>query len=122
MRFEKFGRELKAGLLAGGNEDRCRLIEEHLIRVGYPIGRGDDHFVTSFEQGLGEVVEGVFGAAGDQNLAFLIGEALISPELLEDGLLQVIRAAGRRVFGESVSDCCDAGFLDGRRCVKIRFP
>ena len=87
-RFQLGRRELVASLRARGHDDRHAICQQHHIGVGHPIGRWNDSFVARIQQGGAEVIEGLLGATGDQNLLARVIETVVTPELGDDGVLQ----------------------------------
>ena len=74
------------------------------------------------EQHLEQVVEAVLAAAGHQDLAGLVGQAVIGLEAVGDGGFQLRGAAHRGVAGKALPDGPDGGLPDVVRGVEIRLP
>ncbi len=63
----------------------------------------------------------MLAATTDDDLARLVGQAVLALELVGDGLAQFGDAAARGVFGEPGLERLDRGILDVLRSIKIRF-
>ena len=120
--LELGGRDLELLIGPGVDQDRGAAGQQGHVRVGDPVGRGDDHLVARVQDRLGQVVEALLAAAGDQDLVRLVLEAVVALELGDDGLLELRRAVHRRVLGEAVVDGRDGGLLDVIRGVEVRLP
>ena len=117
---ELHGRDFEFGLVARGKNDRRGARELHHLRIAQPVRRGDDDFVAFGASGENDVVAGMFAAAGDDDLTWLVGEAVIAREFIGDGLAQFRNAARGRVFGETIGECFGAGVFDVLRRVEVR--
>jgi hypothetical protein len=63
----------------GRHEDRSRIVQECLIRVGDPVGSGNDNLIPCFKQRFRQIIQRMFGAAGYQDLRLVISNSEFSP-------------------------------------------
>ena len=103
------------------DKDRCAACQENLIGIGYPVGGGNDDFVTFLDQGLGNVVEGMFCPASDGNLVTGECQSVIPLKFGDNGIFQFDGAANRGVAGVSGVDRLLCGFPDIQRCAEVGF-
>ena len=118
--FQLFRRDLEALFQPRGDDDRVGVRQQHHVRVGYPVGGGDDDLVACIEERLGQVVEALLAADGHQDLIRCILQSVVAPELLAYGLSQFLGARHGGVLGEAGLDGLDGRRLDGLRGVEIR--
>ena len=83
-----------AGGLVGHDLDRDAAGQPDRLRVGRPVGRGEDDLVARVEEGGERVVEGLLAAVGDEHLARRDLVAGVAQGLGRDGRLAA-RAARR---------------------------
>jgi len=119
---ELFRRQLEAFRLRGVDDDGRGVGQQHDVRVGYPVGRRDDHLVAPSEEDLGHVVQGVLRPGGHDDLGSPVGEAVVPAELFDDGVLELVDAADRGVLREPLLDGADGGGLDVVGRVEIGLP
>lgn len=118
---ELVGGDFELGFVAGFEDDWRGGGELDHFRVAQPVGSWDDDFVAFFAGSEDHVVAGVFAAAGDDDLARLIGEAIVALEFVSDGLAEFGNAAAGGVLGEAVIDGFDGGVLDVLGGIEIGF-
>ena len=114
--------EIKAVGLPGGDDHRLGFGQHGHGHIGDPVGGRNDDLVAWIEQHLEQVVEAVLAAAGHQDLAGLVGQAVIGLEAVGDGGFQFRGAAHRGVAGKALPDGPDGGLPDVVRGVEIRLP
>ena len=114
------GGDFETLLLGGGDDHRHAAGQLDHRRVGNPVGRRNDHLVAGVEQGLGQVVEGVLAATGDDDLLVFVLQLVFPDQLGPDRFFKFRNAGHRRVAGEAVLDGLDGGGLDVFRGVEIR--
>jgi len=113
-------RDFEFGFVGGVENHRLGPGELGHLRVAQPIRRGDDHFVAGLAGGIDDVEAGMFAAAVDDDLAWLVLDAVVALELVGDSLAQFRDAAARRVLGEAVGQRLRGGVLDVLRRVEVR--
>ena len=103
---------VKPFVLIGIDEDALAagVVDDVLIRD--PVRDRDDDFVAGIDQHLHQVEDDVLAAHGDDAFGGRVAGAEILRVALADRLLQLLRAAGRRVLGEVLVDRADGGLLD----------
>ena len=109
---ELFRRDLELLGSTGTDVDRDTAREYRHVRVGDPVGRGNDDLVTRVENGLCQIVEALLAATGDENLVRGIFVTVVAFELVDNRLLELCRAVDRCVLGLAVVNGPDGGFLD----------
>jgi hypothetical protein len=72
-------------------------MQRHHVRVGDPVGRGNDHFVALVQRGGKGVVDDVLGAVAHGDVLGLVRQRVLAQQLVGDGLAQGRRAVGGRV-------------------------
>ena len=120
VRLDHRGREGETAILVGVNEHcLCAGIVDNVV-IGHPVGNRDDHFVSRIQQSLGESENQVLAADANDTLRRGIGGAEIGRMAFADRLLQLLRAACRRVLREIIIQCAYGGLLDVVRSRKVR--
>ena len=114
------GRHLEAIVDPGVDDDGHGPGERHHVRVGGPIGRGDDGLVAGIEQGHHQVVKAVFTPARHQDLVRGVFEAVLAPELLDHRTLEAGRTLDCGVLGKALGQGADGRRLDVLRGVEVR--
>ena len=71
----------KIRVLGGGHNDRIAPHQAHLIGIARPIRRGNDGFVSVFDQRDDGVKNGLLGAAGDNDLRRGIAQPIVALNL-----------------------------------------
>ena len=120
--LQLLGGELEAVLLQGLHNDRGGLGNIDLGRIGHPVGRGNDHLVPGLKKDHGDVVEGVLGPTGDDNLLFGILQAIVPGQLISHGLAQLIGARHGSVFGKALLQGLDGSLFYVLGGIEIRLP
>ncbi len=118
---ELVGGDLEFGAIGGWKDDGGRAGQLHHFGVTQPIGGRDDDVVAFLAGGEDDVVAGVFAAAGNDDLAGRVGEAILALELVGDGLAKLRDAAGGCVLGEASVQGIDSGLLDVIGGVEVGF-
>ena len=95
--------------------------EDDLIVVSGPVGGDENDFVAGVEEDLEGVVEGVFGAAGDNDLVEFAGEVVFSLGFSHDGFAQGGKASTGAVLGFAFVEGLDGGLADGLWSIEIGF-
>jgi len=113
------GRDLELLLGLGLDEHRDAAGQQGHVRIGDPVGGGDDYFVPGVQQRLGHVVEALLAAAGDQDLVGLVFQFVFPAEFVDNGLLEHGGAVHCGVLGLAVADGLDGGFFDVLRGVEV---
>ncbi len=88
--------------------------------VGDPGGIKDDRFVARVQDGFHRLVDGVLGAAGDEHLVGLCGDAVLAGEFLGDCGGKRRDPGARGVVRLAALDGLDAGVFDMLRGIKVR--
>ena len=109
--LELLGRHLEVILQLGLHEDALALGQADELLVGYPEGGGDDHLVARVDEALDHLEQALLGAGADDNLLWLVLQAIVAHQLGADGLLEVRVARHRGIVGEIVVDGLLGGFL-----------
>ena len=91
------------------------------VRIRNPVRRGDEYLVAFVPQHLCQVVEGMLGAAGNDDLPAFVGQSVVALEFGDDGILQRVGAADERVICVIILNGADGGLFDRLRRGKIRF-
>ena len=113
--------DLEVLLDAGIDDHRLAIGQAHHVRIGYPVGRGDDHLVAGIEQRHHQVEEALLATAGHQDLVRGITQAIIALELGDHGIFQCRGAVHGGVLGLPVMDGGNGRFLDVLGRVEVRF-
>jgi hypothetical protein len=117
--LERLGGNLEALIDGARNDDRGGVGEEHHVRIRNPVGTRNDDFVARVEQRLGEIIEALLAADGNQDLTGAVVEAVVTAKLLGDRLAQRRDARHRGVTGEAGIDRIDGRLLDVLRRVEV---
>jgi hypothetical protein len=70
---------------------------------------------------LSEIVEGVFAAAGDQDLRPFVSQSVVPLKFMDDRVLQLIDPADGRILGEAFFNRTNRRTFDAVRRVEVRF-
>src|SRR5581483_9535436 len=115
------GRDFEFGLVRRLENDRFGAGELGHLGIAQPIGGGDDDFIAGFTGGENDVVTGMFAAVGDDDLRWLVGQAVLPFEFVGDGFAQFRDAAAGGIFGEPGGERFGGGVFDMLRRVEIGF-
>ena len=115
------GGDLVALRRAGVHADRHAVGQQRHVGIGHPVGRRNHAFIARIEQRGAGIETGLLGPGGDQDLAALIGQAVVALELGDDGVFQFRRAVDRGIARDPLANGLDARICDMRRRVEIRF-
>jgi len=120
-RLQLAGGDLEMLVGTGVGEHGHAAGQQRHVRIGDPVGDRDDDFVARIENGLGQVVEALLAATGDQDLLRSIIEAVVALEFVDDGLFQRGGTIYRCILGKAVAYRLDGRFLDMVGGVEVRF-
>ena len=115
------GGDLETLFLAGRDNHRRAVREQHHVRIGHPVGRRDDHLVAGIEQRAAQVEDRLLGAVRHQDLRARVLETVVAAELADDRVAQLDGALDRGVTGVAGADRRDArlGNMGGRVEVRL---
>ncbi len=118
--FQLLRGDLEAAVQVGFQDHRNAAGHFHHVRVADPVGRRDDRFVTVVEQRQGHVEEALLAAAGDQDLAGFVVQAVFTLELVDHGLFETGSAVHRGILGFTGVDRLNGGLFDMIRRIEVR--
>ena len=117
---ELIGRDLKAALGAGVEENRLAAGELDHLRIADPVGGRDQDLVAGIDEDLAGVVKGVLAAEGHDHLVGGGGDVVHVGHLRGDGLAERLGLLGD-VLGVAGVEGGLGGVLDELGGVEVRF-
>ncbi|MNV28831.1 hypothetical protein D3C71_1200340 [compost metagenome] len=118
---QDLGAQLEAVGFLADHGDGLAAGQQHHVRVGHPVGGGDDDLVAGVQRSHEGVEDHRLAARGDVNLVGFVGQAVLARELGDDGGLQLGHAVGVGVFRLAALDGLDGRRLDVVGRVEVRF-
>ena len=112
-------RNFEAGFFGCGQEFRRPAGQNHDIGIADPIGRGDEDFISGADQGMKGIEEDMFPTTPGRDFRESVFEAVISPELGNNGLFDVRSAAHRRIFGLALFEGRNRRVFDMLRGIEV---
>src|SRR5690606_33157967 len=77
--------------------NRNTVIKFYQIRITYPIRTRDNDLVTFIDDDCGKICKRLFGTSRNDNLVPIIGQAIVTLKLFDDGIFKFYVAIHRRV-------------------------
>ena len=101
------------------DDDGLGVAEQHDVRVRDPVGGRDHDLVARVEQSGTHVEDRVLGAGRDDHLGARVGEAVVAPELGDNGVLEFRNAIRVRIAGKAAANGRDPGIGNVCRRVEV---
>ena len=118
---ERVGLQLEAVLKPRFDRHRRAACEQHNVRIGHPIRRGNDHLVAGVRRCDHRIEDDRLAARRDEGLVRLVVEPVLALELGADRRLELRDTVDRRILRLALTDGPDRGFLDVVGRVEIGF-
>ena len=113
-------RDLVALFWAGIRGHRQAVGQHYHVGVRHPIRGWDDHFVAGVQQCHAQVIDGLLGAGGHQDLVAFVLDVVVALELANDRVLEFHDAVDVGVTRVALADRVDACLGNVGRGVKVR--